>query len=112
MLDALVELGAALLAVPGEAILLLLAPLALEDQHGGIGGEPRRMRCPRRAVDDLALADHRHLLVTFGRAAVEVHVALDHEHDLVAAIAVELATVLAAARPDGDAGGRVPAAAG
>src|SRR6267142_204185 len=108
VLDALVKLGAALLAVPGEAILLLLAPLALEDQHEGIGRESRRMRRPRRAVDDLALADDGHLFLAIARAVVEVHVPLDHEHDLVAGVAVELAAVLAAARHEGDAVGRLP----
>src|SRR5689334_23619224 len=66
------------------------------------------MRRARRAVDDLALADHRDLLVALRCPVVEVHVALDHVHDLVARIAVELAAKLATARDEGDAVGRLP----
>src|SRR5712691_6257668 len=108
VLDALVESSATLLAVPREPVLLLRPPLALEHQDEGIGREPGRVRRPRRAIDDLALADHGHLLLAAGRAVVEVHVALDHVHDLVAGVAVELAAMLAPARHEGDAVGRLP----
>src|SRR5215472_15945069 len=108
LLHALVQLGTALVAEPGEAIALAGATLALEHEHEGIGREARRMRCAGRAVDDLALLDHGDLLVALRRPVVEVHVALDHIHDLVARIAVELAAELAAPRDERDAVGRLP----
>src|SRR5215467_6810626 len=108
LLDALVQVSPALVAVPREAIALVRPPLALEHQDERLRREARRVRGARGAVDDLALADHRDLLVPLGRPVVEVHVALDHVHDLVARIAVELAAKLATARHERDAVGRLP----
>src|SRR5215467_15887514 len=108
LLDALVQLGAALGAVPREAIAFVRAPLAFELQDERVRREARRVRRARRTIDDLALADHRDLLVALGRPVVEVHVALDHVHDFVARIAVKLAAKLATTRDEGDAVGRLP----
>jgi hypothetical protein len=66
LLDALVKLSSALLAEPGEAIALVRPALALEDEDERVGREPRGMGRARGAVDDLALADQRDLLVTLG----------------------------------------------
>src|SRR5215831_7470063 len=108
LLDALVQLRTALVTKPGEAIALAGAALALEHQHEGIGREARRVRRAGRAVDDLAFLNHGDLLIALRRPVVEVHVALDHVHDLVARIAVELAAELAAPRDERDAVGRLP----
>src|SRR4029453_18744795 len=108
LLHALVELGAALGAVPGEAVAFVGPPLSLEHEGEPVGGEARGMGRASGAVDDLALADLRDLLVALGRPVVQVHIALDHVHDLVARITVELAAELATPRDERDAGGRLP----
>src|SRR5262249_59433104 len=99
MLDALVQLSPALGAVPREAIALVRPPLAFEHQDERLRREARRVRGAGGAVDDLALADHRDLLVALGRPVVEGHVALYHVHDFVAPIAVGLAAKLATPPP-------------
>src|SRR5439155_20818783 len=106
--DALVELRAALLAEPREAIVLAAAPLALEDEHERLGGKARGVRRARGAVDDLAFLDDHNLLHPVRCPIVEVHVALDHVHDLVARVAVELAPELPPARDERDAFPRLP----
>src|SRR6266571_1404739 len=106
--DRPVELGAAFLAVPEKPVLLFRPALALEDEQERVGREARRVPHARRAVDDLALADPRHLLLALGGEVVQVHVALDHVHDLVARVRMELAPVLASAGDEGDGVGRLP----
>ena len=108
MRDALVELRTALLAEPREAIVLVTAALPLEDEDERLGREARRVRRARGAVHDLAFPHDGDLLFAGGRAVVEVQVALDHVHDLVARVLVELAAELAAPRDEGDAVGRLP----
>src|SRR5438105_3358469 len=66
------------------------------------------MRGAGRAVHDLAFPDHGDLLVAPGGPVVEIHVALDHVHDLVARVGMELAAELAAPRDEGDAVGGLP----
>ena len=61
----------------------------------------------------LAFADPNALvqgqvIVAVGGPVVQIHVAPDHVHDLVARVAVELAAELAAPRDEGDAVGRLP----
>src|SRR5262249_5059286 len=108
VLDALVKLRAALGAVPREPVVLVGPTLPLEDEHERLRREPGRVGGAGGAIDDLALADHRHLLVAGGGPVVQLHLALDHVHDLVARIAVELAPELATSRDEGDAVGRLP----
>src|SRR5262249_48151765 len=60
------------------------------------------------AWDPPPRAAHRHFLVAGGGRVVQPHFALDHVHDLVARIAVELAPELATPRDEGDAVGRLP----
>jgi hypothetical protein len=66
------------------------------------------MRHTGRTVDDLPLANEDDLFLALGGAVVEVHVPLDHVHDLLARVAVELTAVLAPARDEGDAVRRLP----
>src|SRR5262245_32633200 len=88
---------------------MLVGPsLSLEDEHERLRREAWGVGRAGRAIDDLALADHRHLLVAGGGPVVQAHVALDHVHELVARIAVELAPELATPRDEGDAVGRLP----
>ena len=57
--ELLVQLRAAVLAVPLEAIELAGAARALDDQAHGVGGAARRVRHVRRQQEDLAFADRR-----------------------------------------------------
>src|SRR3989442_15246872 len=68
VLHALVQLGAALLAEPREAIVLVSAALPLEDEDERLGREARRVRRARRAVHDLAFPHDGDLLFAAGRA--------------------------------------------
>src|SRR6266852_7446839 len=106
--DRLVKLGVALLAIPEKAIPLVGAPLALKHEEKRVGREARRVPHAGRAIDDLAFADERHLLRAFGREVVKVHLALDHVHDFVARIRMELVAVSAPACDEGDGVGRLP----
>src|SRR5690606_38361946 len=72
----LVERRAALLAEPLEAVELLAAALALEDEQEGVGREARRVRDAGRAVHDLALLQDEDLLLALRSAVVQVHLAL------------------------------------
>src|SRR5687767_7826631 len=53
----LVELVAAVLAIPLKAVALTGAARALDDEAHGIRGPPRRMRHVRRQQEDLTLVD-------------------------------------------------------
>src|SRR5689334_12818801 len=76
VLHHLVELRPALLAVPGEAIVLVVATRALQHEHERVGRELRRVGHTGGTVDDLALAHDDDLFLAVRRAVVQVHVAL------------------------------------
>ena len=83
-------------AEPLEAVDLAGTPLTLDDEGEGIGGEARRMGRAGRSVDDRALVQNRHILLTIVRAVMQVHGAFDLVHQFVAGIDVKLAAIVAA----------------
>src|SRR5688572_6637303 len=87
----LVQLRPTAGTIPEEAIALVRTTLALHDEHEGVGREARRVRGAGRAMHDLAFANGEDLLLAIPRPVVQGHVALDHVHDLVTGVDMELA---------------------
>ena len=66
------------------------------------------MRDPRGAMDYFTLPNRGHSALTFVRAAMKLHVALDHVHHFVARIDMELAPMRTTTGYKGQGIGRLP----
>jgi len=91
-----------------KSIVLVGPPWPLEHEHVGVGREARRVRGARGTVEDLALADQHDPFLPRVGEIVQLHIALEHVHDLVARVDVEFAPVLPAPRDEGDRPRRLP----
>ena len=96
-----VELRAAVLAVPLEAVELAGAARALDDQAHGVGGAPRRVRHVGRQQEDLAFADrHVHALAVLHGG--ERDAAFELVEEFLARVDVEIAAGVRAAHDHDD----------